>query len=141
MGIDPARSQYTEEYYRTGGYADLNTGITGKYFWARRFYASLVRRYRAGGRVLEIGCGLGHVLARLQDRYDAYGIDISEYAVEQARINAPRAHANVRAVEDIGAYGREFFDAMIAVHVFEHLEQPLEVARTCYDALRPVSVS
>ena len=132
---------YNEDYYRTGGYADLNTGLTGQYFWARRFYAGLVRRYcRPGGRVLEVGCGLGHVLARLQDQYEAYGIDISAYAVDQARIHAPRAKAEVLAVEDIGQYGAEFFDAMIAVHVFEHLEQPADVAKICFDALRPGGV-
>lgn len=132
---------YNEDYYRTGGYAHLNTGLTGQYFWARRFYAGLVRRYcRPGGRVLEVGCGLGHVLARLQDSHEAYGIDISEYAVDQARMHAPRAKAEVLAVEGIGQYGNEFFDALIAVHVFEHLEEPAEVAKTCFDALRPGGV-
>jgi 2-polyprenyl-3-methyl-5-hydroxy-6-metoxy-1,4-benzoquinol methylase len=135
-----AQPSYDEEYYRSGGYAGLNTGLTGQYFWARRFYAALVRRYCPTGRVLEIGCGLGHVLARLQDGYEAHGIDVSAYAVEQARITAPRAHAEVRAVEDIGAYGSHAFNAMIAVHVFEHLEQPQEVAALCYDVLRPGGV-
>ena len=135
-----AHESYDEEYYRSGGYAGLNTGLTGQYFWARRFYAALVRRYCRNGRVLEIGCGLGHVLERLQDKYDAYGIDVSEYAVEQARSRAPRARAEVRAVEEIGRYGTEFFDAMIAVHVFEHLQRPQDVAALCYESLRPGGV-
>ncbi len=132
---------YGEDYYRTGGYAGLNTGLTGQYYWARRFYAGLVRRYSPpDGRVLEVGCGLGHVLARLQDRYETYGIDISPYAVGQAQAYAPRAKAEVMGVEEIGRFGSEFFDAMIAVHVFEHLEQPPAVAQLCFDTLRPGGV-
>jgi 2-polyprenyl-3-methyl-5-hydroxy-6-metoxy-1,4-benzoquinol methylase len=139
--LDEEQTPYDEDYYRTGGYADLNTGLTGQYFWARRFYAGLVRRYCAsGGRVLEVGCGLGHVLQRLQDQYEAYGIDVSAYAVDQARITAPRAKAEVLGVEEIARYGAGFFDAMIAVHVFEHLEQPSDVARICFEALRPGGV-
>lgn len=139
--MDKQDTPYNEDYYRTGGYARINTGPTGQYFWARRFYAGLVRRYcRPGGRVLEVGSGLGHVLARLQDRYETYGIDISAYAVDQAHIRAPRAKTQVMAVEDIGQYGPGFFDAIIACHVFEHLEQPLDVAKVCYDALSPGGV-
>lgn len=138
--MEQRTAAYDEEYYRSGGYENLNTGITGQYFWARRFYAGLVRRYCASGRVLEVGCGLGHVLERLQDRYDAYGIDVSEFGIAQARRNAPRAHAEVLPVEQIDKYGRDFFDAMIAVHVFEHLEQPRDVAQLCFDTLRPGGV-
>jgi 2-polyprenyl-3-methyl-5-hydroxy-6-metoxy-1,4-benzoquinol methylase len=136
--MDQQETPYNEDYYRSGGYENLNTGLTGQYFWARRFYAGLVRRYcNPGGRVLEVGCGLGHVLARLQDTYEAYGIDISAYAVDQARIHAPLAKSEVRAVEDIGQYGPGFFDAMIACHVFEHLERPREVVDLCLASLRP----
>lgn len=135
---DGGATRYGEEYYRSGGYAKLNTGITGQYFWARRFYAGLVRRYvPKGGRVLEIGCGLGHVLERLQDDYDAYGIDVSAYGVEHARTLAPRAQAEVLAVEDIAKFGPDAFDGMIAVHVFEHLERPRDAARLCFETLRP----
>lgn len=140
--MDKQDTPYNEDYYRTGGYAHINTGPTGQYFWARRFYAGLVMRYcRPGGRVLEVGSGLGHVLERLQDKFEAYGIDISAYAVDQAHVRAPRARVQVLAVEDIvGQYGPEFFDAIIACHVFEHLEQPGEVARICFEALRPGGV-
>jgi SAM-dependent methyltransferase len=135
-----AEGAYGEDYFRSGNYGRLNTGWTGRYFWARRFYAALVRRYCPAGRVLEIGCGLGHALARLQDRYEACGIDISPYAIDAAKSIAPRAELKVMPAENIGEFGEDSFNAILAVHVFEHLEDPRAVARSCREVLAPDGV-
>src|SRR6202043_1902523 len=47
----------------------------------------LLRRYAAGGRLLDIGCALGiFTKAFLDAGFDAYGTDISEFAIDQAAL-------------------------------------------------------
>jgi SAM-dependent methyltransferase len=46
----------------------------------------LVRQFCTSGRLLDIGCALGiYTKAFLDAGFDAYGIDISEFAIEEAR--------------------------------------------------------
>jgi SAM-dependent methyltransferase len=90
----------------------------------------LIGRYRQSGRLLEIGCGLGHVLARLEDRFETFGIDVSAFAIEQARKNTPRSDLRVATAEEIGTLPGPF-DVIAAFHVVEHLADPPAVLREC----------
>lgn len=128
---------FDETYFSSGNYAELKTGKTSMYFWARRFYANLVLHYRRGGRLLEIGSGLGHLLARLQDHFEAYGTDISEFGIQQAGKVATKADLRVLPAERLGEFGPDFFDVIVGLHVVEHLQDPLAALRTCHTILRP----
>src|SRR5258707_3091779 len=45
------------------------------------WYARVIGRLRAeGGRLLDFGCGTGHLLKRLSERFEAYGYDLSPAA-------------------------------------------------------------
>jgi SAM-dependent methyltransferase len=117
--------------------ADFFEGYRGRfnqYWWARRFYASIIKRYGKPGKLLEVGCGLGHVLVRLQDDFETYGIDVSAYAIEQARKNTPRSTLSVAAAEEVGSLPGPF-DDIAAFHVVEHLEDPAAVLRLCAESL------
>ncbi len=112
-------------------------GRFNQYWWARRFYAKLASRYvKPGGAVLEIGCGLGHVLARLEDRFQTYGIDPSPYAIEEARRNAPKSRLSVAAAEQVDSLPGPF-DLIAAFHVMEHLADPGAVIESCARMTRP----
>lgn len=130
-------TKFDESYFRSGNYTDFKVGKTSKYFWARRFYAALVLRYRSGGRLLEIGPGMGHLLARLQDHFEAYGADISEFAIEQAGRVATRADLRVLPAERLGEFGPEYFDVIVGLHVIEHLPDPAKAIATLYEIMRP----
>src|ERR1700752_1923690 len=52
-----------------------------------------------GKRVLDLGCGCGHMLAALQPSHGV-GIDFSEKAVERARLHYPHLNFVVGDVED-----------------------------------------
>jgi 2-polyprenyl-3-methyl-5-hydroxy-6-metoxy-1,4-benzoquinol methylase len=119
-----AGNHYGESFF--GGYG----GRLNQYWWARRFYAALILRFRKSGRLLEIGCGLGHVLARLEGRFETYGIDVSEYAISEARKNTPTSVLRVATAEEIEALPGPF-DVIAAFHVVEHLEDPLAVLQSC----------
>ncbi len=122
--------QYDEQFY------SRYKGRFNQYWWARRFYANLVKRYRSSGRLLEIGCGLGHVLMRLEDRFETYGIDVSEYAIQQARTNTSRSVLRVAPAEAVGSLPGPF-DVIVAFHVLEHLVDPGAVLEAIGQATRP----
>jgi SAM-dependent methyltransferase len=121
--------EYGRDFYQAYG------GLLNQYWWARRFYAAVIRRYAAPGRVLEIGCGLGHVLARLEGSFETYGIDVSEFAIEQARHNAATSHLQVAPAEAVGSLDGPF-DSIAAFHVVEHLADPARVLAECSRATR-----
>ena len=128
--VDQHNDDYDSEYY--AGYR----GMFNQYWWARRFYAALIRRSLDTGKVLEIGCGLGHVLARLEDDFETYGIDVSEYAIEQARSNSPKSDLRTAAIEEIGSLPGPF-DLIAAFHVVEHIADPRRALKQLWEMTRP----
>jgi SAM-dependent methyltransferase len=59
---------------------------------ALRWYARVLQRLRPnGGRLLDFGCGTGHLLKRLSAHFEAYGYDASPFARTQCRSTAPDA--------------------------------------------------
>jgi len=126
------QSAYDQDYFDA-----RYSGRFNQFWWARRFYALIVKRYRKSGKLLEIGCGLGHMLARLEDSFETYGIDVADYALEQAKKGAPKTQFRRMAAEQIGEFGDGAFDIIVALHVFEHVERPEEIAAICANALRP----
>lgn len=132
------REHYTREYFEKWNYADRPLGRFSMYWFARRYYAALVRRYAPkGGKLLEMGCGLGDLLGLLQDDFACVGIDLIDYAIEQTKINAPRAEAYVMSADDLSAFEHSAFSAVVALHLVEHLPDPQDVIRQVSDLLMP----
>ncbi len=116
---------FDESYFKTAAYADVSFRKYSQYWWSNRYYARLARRYGPPqGRVLEIGCGLGHLLTWLADRYQVYGSDINAWALSQARQNVPGGNFAMLSAEDLSAFLSESFQIVIAKHVVEHLPHP-----------------
>jgi 2-polyprenyl-3-methyl-5-hydroxy-6-metoxy-1,4-benzoquinol methylase len=117
---------FDETYFKSAAYAEVSFSRFSQYWWSNRFYALLVQRYSRdrGGRVLEVGCGLGHLLGWLSRDYQVYGTDINAWALSQARRNVPQGHFALLSAEDLGAFPAEVFHVVIAKHVVEHLPHP-----------------
>jgi SAM-dependent methyltransferase len=138
---DPVRPAYDEQYFRETYRVD---GLRrfGIHWWSVRWYADMTAwcLQRAGGRrVLEIGCGHGFALARLESRYETWGVDISAYAIEQAARFAPRSRCMVADVEQglPAALAPGSFDVIVAKYVLEHLREPGPALRRIAAQLRP----
>jgi SAM-dependent methyltransferase len=79
------------------------------------YVAQLVERYRPGaGSVLELACGTGSVLARLRDRYEVTGVDLSPEMLAIARQKLPEVDL-VEADMSRARLGRHF-DAVLCVY-------------------------
>jgi SAM-dependent methyltransferase len=135
------QEHYTEEYFKKWNYADRPLGRFSMYWFARRYYAALVRRYApAGGperELLEMGCGLGDLLGLLQDDFTCTGVDLIPYSIEQTRHNAPKARAYVGDATDFSGWRTGQLSVVVALHLVEHLPDPQQTIADVYRALRP----
>lgn len=88
---------------------------------------------KAGERVLEVGCGVGHLTKRLASRgIDITGIDVNPNASEIAgtdRVMTMRAESL--------AFPDDTFDAIVSVHAIEHIPELEEALVEMGRVLRP----
>lgn len=102
---------------------------------ARRGIETAFLNQASPGRVLEVGCGDGALLQRLQARgWTVEGQDLDEKAVQRARGIGLTVHHGPLA--DL-ALPAETYDAVIMNHVIEHAYDPVALARDCRRLLRP----
>jgi SAM-dependent methyltransferase len=124
--VNRARSPYTEQYYATHGLAGDRIAL-----W---FYARMVRRLRrSGGRLLDFGCGTGHLLRRLSEHFEAYGYDASPEARGACRLTAPDAIV----LEEWQSLPADSLDVVVALHTLEHLPRPRAVMEPLVQRLVP----
>lgn len=72
---------------------------------------------RAGDRILEVGCGRGHLTKRLRELgADAVGIDANPYAAAEA-VTEGVSTADAEALD----YPDDSFDKIVSVHAIEHI--------------------
>jgi 2-polyprenyl-3-methyl-5-hydroxy-6-metoxy-1,4-benzoquinol methylase len=92
-------------------------------------------------RLLELGCGQGHILRYLAEKNllpqeNIYGMDLSQTAVEFVQQQLPRAHLSVGDL-----YRLEFppgsFDVCLLMETIEHLEEPVPVLHQIFSVLAP----
>src|SRR5207247_383832 len=90
-----------------------------------------------GGRLLDVGCGVGTFLAAARDRgFEVHGVDVSSLAVEACRRNVPGALVQMRDVV-AQPFPRAFFDVVAMLGVLEHVASPRRLLATANDMLRP----
>jgi len=138
-GAPPER--FGAEYFRQH-YGVTECRRFSQTWWSVRLYAGIARRLLRrvrGRRMLEVGCGYGFVLARLEEEYETYGVDVSAHAVEQCRHRAPLSRCSVADIEQglPEHIARGTFDLVLARYVLEHLREPQRVMRELATLLRP----
>jgi ubiquinone/menaquinone biosynthesis C-methylase UbiE len=77
---------------------------------------------KSGDRILDLGCGKGFLLADLIEEcpgLEAKGIEISEYAIENAHPPA-KQHMSLGSIEKL-PFPDDYFDAVMAINVFHFL--------------------
>src|SRR5438132_5887652 len=74
---------HQETYRHNEAYAEFLANWDAAFYSK---YADTLKAQKPGGRVLDVGCGVGQVVARLAEAgYEAYGLDVSEPNIERAR--------------------------------------------------------
>ena len=96
----------------------------------------LVKRWCSSGTLLDVGCAVGGFLAIAKEYgFEVEGVEIAEYAAEQART---RLHITVRNSDIYSAdLAPESYDVITMWDVIEHLTDPNLALEKIARALRP----
>lgn len=94
--------------------------------------------FRAGGRVLDVGCGRGAQLALFREMgWETVGVDVSDEAARQAEAKGiPVVLGDLLTVD----LPRASFDLVIMTHSLEHLHAPGPTLDRIRELLRPGGV-
>lgn len=95
-----------------------------------------IRRYKAGGRILDLGCSAGGFLASLKGpSWELFGVDMSDRVAREAEA---RTGAQIFVGDILDApFPPASFDAITCFHVFEHLYEPWKVLAKVSQWLKP----
>lgn len=92
--------------------------------------------HRAGGVLMDYGCGSGWFAAQMRDRgWEAVGMDFSQHAADAARKNF--GLKVIHGVLPHPTVPSGSMDAITLRAVLEHVHDPQQLLGAVYDALRP----
>ena len=120
--------------YEVGGYFDYEGDRANieRTFRARLRYIEKVRPEK--GRILDVGCAMGFFVDVAEDAgWSAYGLDISEHAVERARLrHGDRVERGTFPEANPPA---DEFDAITMWDYLEHTQNPRQELSRAFDLL------
>jgi 2-polyprenyl-6-hydroxyphenyl methylase/3-demethylubiquinone-9 3-methyltransferase len=92
----------------------------------------------APARILEVGCGNGHLAARLSTLgYDVIALDTSQSGVQIARAAHPDINFHVASAYDDMRQSAGHCDVVLSVEVIEHLTSPRRFLENAFAVLKP----
>jgi len=124
--VDP--SVYNQEYFETGPIA----GVSGymNYRWMPELTIRMAHKFIQSfpidpkDRVLDFGCAKGYLVRALRILdIEAYGVDISGYAIEKRDGAVSEFCRQISGSDDANLFDGKY-DWMIAKDVFEHIHEP-----------------
>jgi len=130
--MNPRSPSHLDHVRNDDAYADILAG------WDAAFYAKFTDTLRPttpGGRLLDIGCGVGQVVATLtREGFEAHGVDVAA-----PNIDRTRAFTNRCLLYDGGhlPYPDNHFDTVGALNVVEHVEDPEDFIREAVRVCKP----
>jgi len=128
---------YNPQYFKYGKYINIKDRAVDL---ENKRRISLIKQngLKTGARILEVGCATGAFIKMASNQFDMWGLDISEFAVEQARRNNPDVSHQIKKgmVEDQD-FPDNFFDCIVLWDVIEHLWDPLETIKKLTKLLKP----
>ena len=135
-GFDPA-VYYTADYF-SGRHADGYADYLGAEPVLRREFArsvDFIRRYRRGGKLLELGCAYGFFLMEAARHFEVAGIELAADAAAHGRrtgLTVLQGAADEAKLRQIGPV-----DVIVLFDVIEHLPDPRETLALCRRQLNP----
>lgn len=120
--MDNLISKYGKDYY--SHYRDVDYGDAA--YWQANFKKIAQSIFEAfhPKTFLDVGCAFGYLVAALRDLgVEAYGLDVSDYAISQCREDIrPFCHAG-NILSGIPSHFPKHFDCISTIEVIEHLHE------------------
>lgn len=97
------------------------------------FYNKLSRYLSPGAEVLDVGCGDGSFLKLAKKRFTCTGIEISEYlrALAGRQSDIKVLVGNFLTTD----FSSEKYDGITLISLLEHLDDPAQAVKKCFDLL------
>lgn len=110
---------YKKNFHNPGN--TFSYGIIRPFFnLVQRGVIQRIKSYKKGGRILDIGCGNGHILSLLANYgYDVYGVEPSSEAVDYFPLSIKDRIFNKR-IQECG-FEDNFFDFVLMFQSLEHI--------------------
>jgi 2-polyprenyl-3-methyl-5-hydroxy-6-metoxy-1,4-benzoquinol methylase len=114
MGFDP------ESYYTSDYFSDIGT----ENILHREFAGTVefIRKFRASGRLLDVGCAYGFFLQEAKRFFDVSGIELADDAAEYCRRSGLNVFTGQADETLLGRLGTT--DVIVLLDVIEHLPSP-----------------
>lgn len=127
--ITKTKDKFGERYFEYE--STYSTAVLkGKKPLYHRFWVGYLKGHKRGGKLLDVGCGKGFLLEYAEKFYETYGMDVSEYAVDEARRRLRRTKLCTGDATRLG-FDSGYFDIVTCFDLWEHLEDPDLAIREC----------
>lgn len=129
---------------RAGGYRLSKKTRKRLHLFPRKDIVALVERYAAPGPVIDLGCGDGAQIARLDARFTPCGVEISEHLAERARARLagrPGLVVTAPALDGLEQFPEDHFTGALLRSYLEHEMNPVPVLDALYRALAPGGIA
>jgi SAM-dependent methyltransferase len=126
-----ASAYYTEDYF-SGGHADGYADYRGAEQVLRREFArtvDFIRRYRANGKLLDVGCAYGFFLQEAKRYFDVSGIELAQEAANYCRERGLNVLTGIADDSHLSTFGN--LDVVVLLDVIEHLPDPHATLALC----------
>lgn len=126
---------YSKKYFNHGKYSDFSSMRKEN---ERRLKFIKEQKVRENARILDFGCATGDFINHGAKEFDMWGLDISEFAIDEAKAKNPGiAHQIQGGFLEGKAYCENFFDAVVLWDVIEHLWDPVDTCEKLIKFLKP----
>ena len=121
---------YGEKYYKNYGSVGLEMDYESEHF--KLFFMGIAKKIVADfspQSVLDVGCAWGYLVSELRDLgVEAYGIDISPYAISRVREEVKPFCALSSATSDLPAHFPNRYDLVVSIETLEHMHEEESLA-------------
>ena len=122
------KSRYDESYFA------VYRGDQVRALMYERERAAIELLLPSGGRILDVGCGLGLFLEGFsKERWDRYGVELADLAIQEARQKGIQVNDFVSAY----VYPAQYFNVIVFRGTLQLLQTPFQVVKECIGLLAP----